>query len=243
MSKIKHFEINTSGHDFAVGDVHGYFTRLQAALDAAGFDPGRDRLFSVGDLVDRGPESLKVDEWLLRKPWFHAIRGNHEQMAIESYEAGKGSHQCSFHCINGGAWFYALSSIEQSCYASIFSDLPLLIEVETTAGRVGLVHADCPCKSWPELVAAIERGDSEADHLSAICLWSRHRIQHEDRSVIDGVRAVVAGHTPLRQVAVLGNVYHIDTAGWLDGHFTLLDLATLECIPPIPSRFHWGWKA
>lgn len=243
MNKIQRFEINTTGRDFAVGDVHGHFTRLQAALDAAGFDPAVDRLFSVGDLVDRGPESLDADDWLLRKPWFHAIRGNHEQMAIESYEGGKGSRQCSLHFINGGAWFYALSSIEQGRYSSIFSDLPLLIEVQTATGRVGLVHADCPCKSWPELVDAIELGNSEADHLAAICQWSRHRLQYQDRSVVEGVRAVVAGHTPLRQVAVLGNVYHIDTAGWLDGHFTLLNLATLECIPPINPKIHWDWEA
>jgi len=238
MNEIKHFGINAVGRDFAVGDIHGHFTRLQAALDSAGFDPAKDRLFSVGDLVDRGPESLDADDWLLLKPWFHAIRGNHEQMAIESYKAGKGSHQSGFHFINGGAWFYALSSVEQGSYASLFSDLPLLMEVETTTGLVGIVHADCPCSRWSELVARIGRGDSEADHLAATCQWSRHRLQYENRSVIEGVRAVVAGHTPLRQVAVLGNVYHIDTAGWLDGYFTLLDLETLECIPPVGPKLH-----
>ncbi|MBP5144082.1 metallophosphoesterase, partial [Pseudomonas chlororaphis] len=74
MNKIQRFEINTAGRDFAVGDIHGHFTKLQAALDAVQFDPTVDRLFSVGDLVDRGPESADVDTWLA-KPWFHAVRG------------------------------------------------------------------------------------------------------------------------------------------------------------------------
>jgi len=38
-----------------------------------------DQLFSVGDLVDRGPESHRVLEWLAR-PWFFAICGNHDFM-------------------------------------------------------------------------------------------------------------------------------------------------------------------
>ena len=69
------------GRDLIVGDVHGCFTKLRASLDAVGFNLERDRLFSVGDLVDRGPESDRALEWLAQ-PWFHAISGNHEDMAI-----------------------------------------------------------------------------------------------------------------------------------------------------------------
>ncbi|MBP5140546.1 serine/threonine protein phosphatase, partial [Pseudomonas chlororaphis] len=50
MKRFQRFELNTAGRDFAVGDIHGYFTKLQAALDAIGFNPAVDRLFSVGDL-------------------------------------------------------------------------------------------------------------------------------------------------------------------------------------------------
>ena len=65
---------NERGRDFAVGDVHGHFSRLQEGLDRLGFDPARDRLFSVGDLVDRGPENEAALEWLAQ-PWFHAVQG------------------------------------------------------------------------------------------------------------------------------------------------------------------------
>ncbi len=46
------------------------------------------------------------------------------------------------------------------------------------------------------------------------------------------VGAVMVGHTPQRQPTVLGNVYHIDTAGWGSGHFTLVELGTLSLTPP-----------
>jgi len=77
VSRFKHFERNTQGRDFAVGDIHGHFTRLQAALEAVDFAPEVDRLFSVGDVVDRGPESERVLDWLAQ-PWFFAVQGNHE---------------------------------------------------------------------------------------------------------------------------------------------------------------------
>ena len=65
------FSFNDSGRDIVVGDVHGCFRTLERALSAVAFDPSADRLFGVGDLVNRGPYSEKAIEWL--EQWFEAV--------------------------------------------------------------------------------------------------------------------------------------------------------------------------
>ena len=233
MSQIKRFARNTAGRDFAVGDVHGCFTKLQEALDAIGFDPLRDRLFSVGDLVDRGPECEMALDWLAQ-PWFHPVRGNHDDYVCRYDSCDIGNWMQ-----NGGVWFVGLPSFEQAEYAAQFRELPIAIEVETHDGLVGIVHADCPFPAWGQLRRELETPES-GKRLKLVrntCMWSRARMEQDDTSGVSDLRALVVGHTPLPEGPVrLGNVLHIDTAGWhRSGRFTLLNLATLEPQPAAGS--------
>jgi serine/threonine protein phosphatase 1 len=194
---IQRFGLNLRGRDLVVGDIHGHFSKLQLALDAAGFAPENgDRLFSVGDLVDKGPESHLASAWL-DLTWFKAACGNHDFDSTEYPE---------------------------------LAEMPVAIEVETADGIVGILHADSPYTVWPELIADLRAG---VPYLARRCMTSRHRIKCHSTRGVDGVLAVVVGHTPVQRPVVLGNVHHIDTRGWQpDGYFTLLDLDTLEPVAP-----------
>lgn len=214
MARVMRFERNTSGRDLIVGDVHGCFGKLQAALDAVKFDPeAGDRLFSVGDLIDRGPQSEDVLDWLA-KPWFHAVMGNHEQMAL-LYDGGE--TDAFSYSINGGAWLVGKTDAERGDYVCEFMNLPVAIELDTPRGIVGIVHANCSAPTWQKFKQRIEGDSLEAIGAINLAMWDRTRVDDHDLSEIPDVRAVVVGHTPLQFAQWLGNVLHIDTGGWLQG--------------------------
>jgi len=64
---------------WAIGDVQGCFEPLTRLLDAIDFRSERDRLVLVGDLVNRGPESLEVLRWARSLgDGLVALVGNHD---------------------------------------------------------------------------------------------------------------------------------------------------------------------
>jgi|SRR6185312_2958047 len=64
---------------YAIGDIHGCFETLQGLLHRIAFDPGEDRLWLVGDLVNRGPGSLEVLRWAVEMgDRVVAVLGNHD---------------------------------------------------------------------------------------------------------------------------------------------------------------------
>lgn len=73
---------------FVVSDIHGYYLELINALDKAGFDENNDNhlLISLGDMFDRGDESLSVYKYLKElndKGKAICLKGNHEPMFVE----------------------------------------------------------------------------------------------------------------------------------------------------------------
>lgn len=107
---LKTFEPNENGRDFVIGDLHGAMPCLENLLKNLYFDKTKDRMFSVGDLVDRGPDSLGCLR-LLREPWFHPVLSNHEQMMLEAFIGG---YMGQYWFMNGGMWGVNAAALAQA---------------------------------------------------------------------------------------------------------------------------------
>ena len=64
---------------YIVGDIQGCYRSLRGVLDQVQFDVARDRLWSVGDIVNRGPQSLETLRFLKQLgSAFQMVLGNHD---------------------------------------------------------------------------------------------------------------------------------------------------------------------
>lgn len=61
---------------YLVGDVQGCYHELLALMEKISFSPGMDEVIFVGDLVNRGPDSLKTLRWA--KEHGQTVLGNHD---------------------------------------------------------------------------------------------------------------------------------------------------------------------
>lgn len=79
---------------YAVGDIQGCHDELRRLLDLAQFSPDRDRLWCVGDMVNRGPLSLETLRFLRSLGGaFTGVLGNHDlhflALACGAFTEGK----------------------------------------------------------------------------------------------------------------------------------------------------------
>lgn len=207
---VQKFERNAVGRDFVVGDIHGCLQDFISLKSAIHFNPQKDRMFSVGDLIDRGPDSLSTAA-LIYEPWFFAVRANHEQLLIDAV-LNKHTASENTWMWNGGQWAADVDVQMLSMLAEDFNNNPYIITVGHGSDRVNIVHAeiiastDADVDQW-----ALHNKIVPEWHLNEL-VWGRSHI-YNPSAVGRDLSITIVGHTPVQQPTYheLANHLYIDT--------------------------------
>ena len=204
---------NERGRDFVVGDLHGCLDELIALLAHARFNPKRDRLFSVGDLIDRGPRCADVLE-LLDQPWFFAARGNHEQMLLNYFEDPHSRKPYD------PSWLADLTVDAMARLRTQLAALPHVIKVGEAPQAFYVLHAELwdPVQLLTDDVVDRFIFSDERQAL-AKTLWSRHVVQEHWRDPgkryhAETLSRVFCGHTIVQAPLGLERSIYLDTGAF-----------------------------
>ena len=219
---VRQLPRNEKGRDLIVSDIHGQRETFERLVEAVHYSPEEgDRLLLLGDLIDRGPDSQGMLQWLQRDD-VECIRGNHEQLLLDAFDgegiswlktAWTGSR-------NGGQWGKQLDAGQREEWCEAVRKLPLALEVETANGPLVLVHAEIPQRTpWWAFKAWLEEPESTDSRVNdnrynarILALWARDRYSNrpEDDQGVPDVWRAFHGHTPQNDVVKLGNIRWID---------------------------------
>jgi len=233
MSKFKTYSANQTGRDFICSDIHGHFSLLEEHLKKVDFDTSKDRLFCLGDLIDRGDESAMFIDYL-NKPWFHSILGNHELMLIEGYE-NENDHVLQQWYQWGGDWAEDLDRESLEPYYNAVVELPIAIELHLPSGaKVGLVHAELPLVcSWKEVSEVLtekgKRDNRTSTHLIHDMLWACGQMDSNEAKYgliepVEHIDHVFHGHTIIDSMMTCGNRTFMDLGAYRTGSLGLIDI-------------------
>ncbi len=163
---------------YCLSDPHGERDRFHAVLEAVSFGT-RDRLYILGDVIDRGPESIELLQDVLALSGAVLLRGNHEQMMLEALMPGYPATALTKWANNGGEQtlcrFLTLPPGKRKELLAHLGALPDALHLRVGDKTFHLVHG------MP----------SDDPYLR---LWGRFEADAGCR--LTGQEAVIFGHTP-----------------------------------------------
>lgn len=217
---------------FAVGDIHGHAHELAALMrrlyDDAKYNPSRDYLVFLGDLVDGGHYSRQVVEFVEKMEdtypeTFTCLMGNHEEMMINALTPNAMLPEIQMWWWQGGRET-AQSFLPDGEEASMFN----LAAVRTAIGAERM-HRFTQRRLYKEITsylfvhAGVRPGAGYATSREDL-LWIRDEfIDYEDELLIPR-KTIVFGHTYHKEPLVQWNKIGIDTMHHDGGYLTAVQL-------------------
>lgn len=118
-----------------IGDIAGQYKALMALIEQM----PDEEVISIGDMVDRGPQSKEVIEWFMANG--RAILGNHEHMMLDQYNKMGGYYQDGIWIWNGGG--FTLESFNGFIPDNIIywvKNLPKYLEIDNMLISHAFIH-------------------------------------------------------------------------------------------------------
>ena len=195
-----------------VGDIHGCLSTLKALIAKAG---PVDSIISVGDLIDRGPDSLEVIKYCIENN-IQVCLGNHEQMAIEALKAYLGPDYPfkrmdlldSDWIANGGRRVFDDASKEDLQFmVDYFQTLPIYIKTDYTHNDLPVVVSHTALNMYHYNI--LDSDPAELLRMSTSLVWSR--TQATSQAAVKFFS--IYGHTPTDCLGTPNAKPHITSTG------------------------------
>ena len=126
---------------YICSDIHGLYDRYEKLLKTIDLQEN-DRLYILGDVIDRGPDGIRILQDMMKRPNIIPFMGNHEHMML-MYLYGYDRNAWMLDC-NGGDVTYAafsrLSSDEQKEIISYLNNMWAVINLNVQGHRYSLSH-------------------------------------------------------------------------------------------------------
>ena len=215
---------------YVIGDIHGRLDLLDRMIELINVDirarEGESLIVTLGDYIDRGPNSREVLDRLLKNPFvgkYVALKGNHEALlqtflddpavAADWWRLGGVATLRSFGIaikprMTRRGFARAATQLREALTPQQTEFLASL-KTSLVVGRYFLCHAG--------VRPGVPLDSQNEDDL----LWIRDEFLSSE---IDFGKIVVHGHTPVREPEVLANRINIDTGAFLSERLTCVVL-------------------
>lgn len=169
--------------DYCVSDIHGYYELFCRLLDKIRFGGG-DKLYVLGDVIDKGPDSIRLAKLLFSMSNAYCIAGNHEYDFLKYYRAMMRQTEDYDWVLEKLRGYFIDGKLLDWETVDKFDLLPFYIETSEFIG----VHAGVPFRDGMLLPPE----DARPERLVY------DRIFKESNVLPKGEKCILYGHTPVR---------------------------------------------
>ena len=221
---------------FAIGDVHGMkdlSSKAEAAIASdPSFTPETSLILYLGDLVDRGPDTAFLLDWLAVPSKTGAqrmfLRGNHEEM-MQAFLSEPASH---LNWLDFGGLetlnSYGILERPDKMRRMKERDLLALLDTSISSGHrnflealVDAVEAD----SFFFVHAGVVPDTPLSQQTKADLLWSRDRFMAHEGGF---EKTIVHGHTPVDVPTYSQGRVSVDTGAYMTGRLSVAKISIVE---------------